>query len=115
MQSDQFFKALGDPTRLRMLVLLIGEGELCVCELTHALDEIQPKVSRHLALLRELGVVLDRRQGQWIYYRMNPDLPEWCTAVLLAATRGIRLQSPFSEDLQALKEMAERPDSACCG
>lgn len=114
MQSDQFFRALGDPTRLRMLVLLTGQGELCVCELTHALDEIQPKVSRHLALLRELGVVLDRRQGQWIYYRMNPDLPEWCRAVLLATTGGICLQSPFSEDLQALEDMAERPDSVCC-
>ncbi len=114
MQSDQFFKALGDHTRLRMLVLLTGEGELCVCELTHALDEIQPKVSRHLALLRELGLVLDRRQGQWIYYRMNPDLPEWCRGVLLATTGGVRLQSPFSEDLQALKDMVERPDSVCC-
>ncbi len=69
MEADQFFKALSDLTRLRMLVLLNCEGELCVCELTHALDEIQPKISRHLAQLRELGVVLDRRQGQWIYYR----------------------------------------------
>ena len=52
MNADQFFKALSDLTRLRMLVLLSHEGELCVCELTHALDEIQPKISRHLAQLR---------------------------------------------------------------
>ena len=114
MKSDQFFRALGDLTRLRVLVLLVGEGELCVCELTHALDEIQPKVSRHLAQLRELGMVLDRREGQWIYYRMNPDLPAWSREVLRAATEGVRLQSPFSEDLQALRDMADRPDSACC-
>ena len=113
MQSDQFFRALGDLTRLRMLVLLVSRGELCVCELTHALDEIQPKISRHLAQLRELGVVLDRRQGQWIYYRMNPELPAWCRAVLLATTDGVRPQSPFSEDLLVLGDMAERPDSAC--
>ena len=114
MQSDQFFRALGDLTRLRILVLLAGEGELCVCELTHALDEIQPKVSRHLAQLRELGLVLDRRQGQWIYYRMNPDLPAWCTTVMMAATEGICAQPPFTEDLQALRDMADRPDNACC-
>jgi ArsR family transcriptional regulator len=114
MQSDQFFRALGDLTRLRILVLLAGEGELCVCELTHALDEIQPKVSRHLAQLRELGLVLDRRQGQWIYYRMNLDLPAWCTTVMMAATEGIRAQPPFTQDLQALRDIADRPDSACC-
>lgn len=114
MKPDQFFKALGDPTRLRMLVLLSGEGELCVCELTHALDEIQPKISRHLAHLREIGVVLDRRQGLWIYYRPNPDLPAWARDVLAATTEGMITQSPFKEDLQALTNMPNRPESTCC-
>jgi ArsR family transcriptional regulator len=82
MDPDLLFKALADTTRLRMLMLLVMEGELCVCELTHALDEIQPKISRHLAQLRESGVVQDRRQGQWIYYRINPNLPEWAREVL---------------------------------
>ena len=84
---ENFFPALADPTRLRCLLLLAAEGELCVCELTHALDESQPKISRHLALLRESGVVLDRRQGQWIYYRINPDLPGWVREVLIASGR----------------------------
>jgi len=114
MEADQFFKALGDLTRLRMLMLLSREGELCVCELTHALDEIQPKISRHLALLRELGVLLDRRQGQWIYYRLNPDLSAWARAVLMATTDGVITRSPFEEDLQALTEMPNRPESDCC-
>jgi ArsR family transcriptional regulator len=114
MEPDQFFKALSDLTRLRMLVLLSGEGELCVCELTHALDEIQPKISRHLAQLRELGVVLDRRQGQWIYYRLNPDLPAWTGAVLTATSGEVVTQSPFSEDLHALTDMPNRPESSCC-
>ena len=114
-EPAQFFRALSDLTRLRILVLLASEGELCVCELTHALDEIQPKISRHLSQLRELGVVRDRRQGQWIYYRMNPDLPAWSREVLHAATAGIMSQSPFVEDLQALRDMAGRPNSACCG
>jgi ArsR family transcriptional regulator len=114
MEADQFFKALGDLTRLRMLVLLRCEGELCVCELTHALDEIQPKISRHLAQLRELGVVLDRRQGQWIYYRLNPDLSTWAREVLMATSGGVITQPPFIDDLQALTEMPNRPESACC-
>ena len=114
MEANQFFKALSDFTRLRMLVLLSSEGELCVCELTYALDEIQPKISRHLAQLRELGVVLDRRQGQWIYYRLNPDLPAWTREVLMAMSEGVITQSPFNADLQALSDMPNRPDSVCC-
>ena len=114
MQGDQFLKALSDVTRLRMLVLLSSEGELCVCELTHALDEIQPKISRHLAQLRETGVVLDRRHGQWIYYRLNPDLPDWAREVLAATAEGMITQSPFNDDLQSLTEMPNRPETACC-
>ena len=113
MEADHFFKALCDPTRLRMLVLMSREGELCVCELTHALNEIQPKISRHLAQLREIAAVLDRRQGQWIYYRLNPDLPDWAQTVLAATTEGVMAQSPFKEDWQTLLEMPNRPGSTC--
>jgi ArsR family transcriptional regulator len=114
MEADHFFKALCDPTRLRMLVLLGCEEELCVCELTHALDEIQPKISRHLAQLREIGAVVDRRQGQWIYYRLNPALPGWARTVLTATTEGLVMQRPFSSDRQSLRNMPNRPRAACC-
>lgn len=114
IQADQFFKILGDLTRLRALVLLSREGELCVCELTHALDEIQPKISRHLALLREAQLVLDRRQGQWIYYRLNPKLPDWAQAVLSETAEGIEQQAPFAADQRALSKMPNRPKSTCC-
>ena len=114
VDPDRYFRALGDLTRLRMLVLLTSQGELCVCELTHALQESQPKISRHLAQLREPGVVLDRRQGQWIYYRLNPALPEWARAVLEATTAGVSLQQPFREDLRALQDMQSQPQGACC-
>jgi ArsR family transcriptional regulator len=114
MEADHFFKALCDPTRLRMLVLLSREGELCVCELTHALNEIQPKISRHLAQLREIAAVLDRRQGQWIYYRLNPDLPNWARTVLATTAEGIMGLSPFKDDWQNLLDMPNRPGSTCC-
>jgi ArsR family transcriptional regulator, arsenate/arsenite/antimonite-responsive transcriptional repressor len=114
IQPDRFFRILGDQTRLRVLALLAREGELCVCELSGALDEIQPKISRHLALLREAGLVLDRRQGQWVYYRLNPKLPGWAHAVLAETARGVVAMKPFSVDRKALERMPERPGRACC-
>src|SRR5438093_1452898 len=62
------FKTLADPTRLRLLNLLAA-GETCVCELTDTLRVVQPKVSRHLALLRRAGLVEAKREGKWILYR----------------------------------------------
>lgn len=114
IQPDHYFKILADLTRLRVINLISQEGELCVCELTYALNEIQPKISRHLALLRESGVVLDRRQGQWVYYRLNPKLPDWAAAVLAEAAQGMAGKTPFSHDLRKLKRMPARPGSACC-
>lgn len=114
IDADLLFKILADPTRLRIVLLLEGQGELCVCELTHALDEIQPKISRHLALLRGSGVVLDRRQGQWVYYRLNPDLPDWARQVLAATAAGIGDQTLFARDRKQLTCMPNRPGSVCC-
>ena len=114
LATDDFFKALADPTRLRLLMLLAREGELCVCELTHALAEIQPKISRHLGLLRTAGLVLDRRQGQWIYYRLNPKLPAWMGQVLEQTAQANRKVEPFATDLRKLGSMANRPGKACC-
>jgi ArsR family transcriptional regulator len=62
------FKTLADPTRLRLLNLLAA-GETCVCELTDTLRVVQPKVSRHLALLKRAGLVEAHREGKWIHYR----------------------------------------------
>ncbi|SPZ05367.1 arsenic resistance transcriptional regulator [Pseudomonas luteola] len=82
MTPTALFKCLADDTRTKITLLIVREGELCVCELTAALDQSQPKISRHLALLRSAGLLMDRRQGQWVYYRLHPELPEWVTAVL---------------------------------
>lgn len=82
MDPLKFYKCLSDETRLRCMLLIQQEHELCVCELTEAIDEIQPKVSRHLAQLRKCGLLADRRQGQWVYYQINPRLPDWAKQVL---------------------------------
>lgn len=114
LDPDTFFKALADPTRLRCLMLLEGEGELCVCELVHALDLAQPKVSRHLGVLREAGLVLDRRAGLWIHYRINPRLPDWAASVLRATAAGLAELAPYAEDRVALRGMPNRPGGRCC-
>ena len=114
ISPETLFRALADPTRLRCIALLQQEGELCVCELTHALGEAQPKVSRHLAQLREVGLVLDRRAGLWIYYRLHPELPVWVQDVIAATISGVGDQPRFVDDKAALAGMPNRPGASCC-
>lgn len=114
MNPVDFFKCLADETRLRCLLLLVQESELCVCELTFALQESQPKISRHLALLKNLGLIQDRRQGQWVFYRITPNLPAWITTVLDETTRA--QQRFLHTNIQQLQAMSDRPGRgrACC-
>jgi len=114
LSFDQFFRLLSDETRLRSLSLLHLEDELCVCELVHALGVIQPKVSRHLAALRDYGVVTDRRSGQWIYYRIARDLPAWARQVLAATVSEAAACEPFVKDRATLAQMPNRPGAARC-
>lgn len=78
----QLFKNLADETRLGIVLLLKARGELCVCELCTALAQSQPKISRHLAMLRESGLLLDRKQGKWVHYRLSPQMPAWAAQVI---------------------------------
>ena len=114
LDTDTLFRMLANPTRLRILMLLQREGELCVCELTHALNLSQPKISRHLAHLRESGLLLAERQGQWIYYRTNPALPGWAEGVLQQTLIGNANTEPFRNDHHILGTMPDRPGDACC-
>lgn len=70
MKAPDLFRAFADPTRLRLLNLLEAQKEICVCDLCEALGEPQPKVSRHLAVLRRAGLVEVRRDGKWVYYAL---------------------------------------------
>jgi ArsR family transcriptional regulator, arsenate/arsenite/antimonite-responsive transcriptional repressor len=114
MTPEILLKSLSDQTRLRSLILLMQEGELCVCELTHALNLIQPKISRHLASLRDMQVVNDKRVGQWIYYSINPDLPIWANELLQAALKGSFNEKQYKNDLKKLKSMSNRPENRIC-
>ena len=100
MNQTDFFKCLSDPTRLDILRLVMARENICVCELTEKLELSQPKISRHLALLRNLSILLDRRQGQWVYYRLNPALPEWALAVLnILAEEDVNSMNRFTPSI----------------
>lgn len=104
----QFYKCLADEVRLLSLLLIEREQELCVCELMEALQQPQPKVSRHLAQLRKCGLLLDRRNGQWVFYRLHPALEEWMYTVL----RQTSEHNPHftAEALSRLHAMESRPE-----
>lgn len=89
MEQQIYFEALNDPIRRRILVLLLEAEERCVCEMHGVLDASQPKVSRHLGVLREAGLVLARRDGVWMHYRIHPDLPAWAYRILLHMKDGM--------------------------
>lgn len=77
----QLFKILADETRLGIVLLLSELGELCVCDLCTALDQSQPR-SPATALLRESGLLLDRKQGKWVHYRLSPHIPAWAAKII---------------------------------
>lgn len=79
------FKALSDETRLQILVLILHEGEMCVCDVMHVCAITQSKASRHLRYLLHAGLVRERREGTWMYYSVPADLPapaQWAVDAL---------------------------------
>ena len=109
------FKCLADETRLRCLSLLYKQDKLCVCELTYALNLLQPKISRHLALLRQCNLLLDSREGQWVYYKINPDLPGWVFEILDITVKQVANDIKLQNDRARLQAMEDRPEiSKCC-
>ncbi len=111
MQVIQFFKALSDVTRLKIVMLIHLESELCVCELMASVEDNQPKISRHLAQLKRMGLLLDRKQKQWVYYRLNPELKGWMLQVIAesCADSGQLL----AENKTKLSAMIDRPNLCC--
>jgi len=107
MKAQALFDILADATRRRIIALLIKKGELCVCELMAALDEIQPKVSRHLGVMKDAGLVVARREGTWMHYRIAP-LPSWIKDLLASLSRGA--EPELKADLKRLRAMGTRSD-----
>lgn len=109
IEPDTLIQALADGTRLRALVLLNRETSLCVCELTAALDVPQPKMSRHLAALRGLGIVEDARIANRVFYRLDLGLPDWARGALDRLADGLRKTGDLAVIDQRLRGFPTRP------
>jgi len=99
---------LSDGTRRHMLALLQVEPELCVCEMEAALQELQPVISRHLALLRDAGWVTSRREGRRMYYRLAA-LPDWAQLLVRALAEGGVVPKALSASRSRLERFDGRP------
>lgn len=108
---QEFFALLSDETRLRCLLLLQKEKELCVCEFSHILGSIQPKISRHLSLLRTSGLVSDERRGQWVYYRLSEKLQTWMQQILISTLEELKDTEPYLSDFEKIKDLRNKN---CC-
>ena len=110
--STRLLKAFADPVRLRLLNLLSGEREeVCVCHLNEALGLSQPTVSRHLAYLRKHGLVVGRKEGLWVHYRLAKAKAGLHRILLGCLDSCLGDPVIFSQDRQRL----ERSASCCDG
>ncbi len=106
LSIDQFFRALADATRLRLLNLMAGR-EVCVCYFVEILGVSQPKISRHLAYLRRAGLVRARREGKWMHYRLRWPQDPAAREILRATLGKLAARPEMRRDLARL-------GSACC-
>jgi len=112
LDPDQFFDILADETRRRVLVLLLKSQERCVCDIFQVLTLSQPKVSRHLAVMREAGVLAARKEGTWVHYRIHPQLPMWAVRILESMVQGVGESAPYAADAGLLQGCGE--SQVCC-
>ncbi len=106
LESESFFMALADKTRLRLLNLIRDE-EVCVCFFVDVLGESQPKISRHLAYLRNAGIVEARRDGKWMHYRIVEPKTSMNAKILADVLDGLKTQENMCSDYEKLV-------AACC-
>jgi ArsR family transcriptional regulator len=84
--------ALAEPTRLAAILILADGSEHCVCELMRRLDVTQSRMSRHMQTLKQAGLVVDRRDAQWVRFRINPAMPSEIRVVLDAIITAARAE-----------------------
>lgn len=105
--APQFFRALADHTRLR-IVNLLARGSLCVCDIQRILKQPQSSVSRHLALLKSAGLIVDRRDGMRTFYALAASDSRLTRAVLGAIRAHVAAEGPYRADLEELTRLRAR-------
>lgn len=112
-RTAEILKALSDPTRLR-IVSLLRHGELCVCDLTEALETPQSKVSRHLAFLKNAGWVSARRSGKWVHYHLKHDKSSLQAAIIETLVKHLADHPVCQEDdRRYFAYLAVKPSHSC--
>jgi len=106
------FKALSDETRIRMLKLLF-EGELCVCEIMQVLEISQSRASRNLGILREAGLLKDRRDGQWVHYSLSKESVTSYAPLLELLNQSLNQDETILKDKEKFKEVVKLGKQGC--
>ncbi len=106
-QLLQTYRAFSEEMRLR-IVMLLTHGELCVCDVTEVLGEVQSKVSRHLAYLKHSGLVKSRRAGVWMHYSLNDPLHEIVAAHIRSRAEHTDTIPVFQEDIKKMEDVERR-------
>ena len=105
---ETLFSALADRTRLR-LINLLGDSEVCVCFLVEILKTSQPKISRHLAYLRQARVVVARREGKWMHYRLAEPPDEHAAHIFREVRASLAEHPEFQRDREKLEKVCCAP------
>jgi ArsR family transcriptional regulator, arsenate/arsenite/antimonite-responsive transcriptional repressor len=106
-QLAQLYKALSEEMRLRIMMLLM-QGELCVCDIQAVMDEPQSKVSRHLAYLKHSGLVSSKRVGVWMHYLIKKSADKTCMAQLAFIEENLSKLPQFGADTKKLQEFQKQ-------
>lgn len=114
VRPETVFQALADPTRIRILRLLaVSKEESCLCELVDSLLEPPYKLSRHLKLLRQAGLISAEREGRWVYHRLVTD-PAYLRHLYVALRRLPDRKRVFAQDLKRFRERMRLRERGRC-
>jgi ArsR family transcriptional regulator len=107
------FATLSNETRLRCLYLAAKHREICVCEVVDALDISQPTASKALNALKAVGLVRDKRDANWIYYRLNESMPAWMSEIVATTVASLGRSRPYMNDEKSFRRSRIREVEAC--
>lgn len=108
-----FAKALADPTRIRILIAL-RVGELCVCELSDAMEMSQPNLSAHLQVIRQAALVTTRKDGKWIYYGLEPSRSVLVETLFAHYEQSLRADQRLQRDIERIRQRIELREQGRC-